>query len=157
MVELERHSVSVVLAVLLMASAACSNEIDWTEEEIENAAHFLRAIETNRKATQIVNSDKFGRIVPQGEIDKLRSLQKQALREARKVRDEVLDKAHPQLRKHFRQEFEKGMELLVRSLEEPPVLPEAVNDAILGDQLLERWARWLNENRTDIKIPNRGN
>lgn len=111
-----------------------------------------------QKATQLTNKglDKPG--VIQTGIEEILEHQRGALREARLVMDSVLDKAHPQLRQHFRGEFEKGLELVIRSEEmgmTSKVGPtsEQVNLGITGTTLLNEWVDWLNAHHKEVHIP----
>jgi len=122
---------------------------NWTEEEIKNTSHFLVSLEANRAATRIINKAlPLPRIVSETDIQEIIRLQKAALREAKLVKDSVLEKAHPELREHFRYEYQKGIELMIESV-------EAGNAAaqITGSTLLDQWVDWLNSNRKEIRIP----
>jgi hypothetical protein len=138
----------------LAAIVACSSS--WSSADRQNAEHFFRALDAAQKATQLTNKAQPG--VIQTGIEEILQYQRLALQEANFVHDSVLDKAHPQLRQHFRGEFEKGLELVIRSAEmgmASKVGPtsEQLNLAITGTTLLNEWIEWKNVHRLEIHIP----
>lgn len=142
--------VSWALALLLGCSGG------WSDEERANAQHFFRALDAKKEFTRLTNVAQPG--VVQTGIEEILHHQRQALREARLVKDSVLDKAHPQLKAHFRGEFEKGVELVIRSAElgfasKSGPTREQIELAVTGTTLLNQWVDWLNANRTSIHIP----
>ena len=138
------------IAVLLPFSHSCSLEFSWTSEDKKNAEHFFRSLEADAAAIRIINKGLSPTIVSQEDIQKIIEYRKLALSEAKLVIDSVLDKAHPQLREHFRYEYEKGLDLYLKSLEKPDFASQ-----ITGSTLLDQWGDWLNSHNDEIKIPKR--
>ena len=69
--------------------------------------------------------------------------------EASLVDDKVLNKIHPQLREHFRNELVPVIQLKVRNWEMPQ------NDLSIHkqiDALENKWADWFNANKDDFYI-----
>jgi len=136
------------IAVLLPFSHSCSPESSWTSEDRKNAQHFFRSLEADIAAFRIINKGPSPAIVSQEDIQKIIEYRKRALREAKLVTDPVLDKAHPQLREHFRYEYEKGLDLFLKGHEKPDFALQ-----ITGSTLLDQWGEWLNSHNDEIKIP----
>lgn len=143
-------------AIVLMVAHGCSPNVSWSDAERKNAEHFIRALEAMQRATRLVNAAKPG--VLQLGIEEIMEHQRTALAEARLVSDTVLDKAHPQLRDHFRSEFQRGLELVILSEEtglqsKDGRLREQIEIGTKGLVLLDKWVDWLNSHRAEIRIP----
>lgn len=145
------------LALILSLMGACSKGPVWSAEEKENCKHFFLSLEASRKATQLISKNNTD--VPQFGIDDINRYQKTALNEARLVQDSVLEKAQPQLKEHFRSEYQKGLELILRSYDVasssksgPPSSGE-IDLQVSGVALLKQWTVWLNAHDREIKMP----
>ncbi len=141
-------------AFALVLLFGCSSS--WTNEERSNAQHFFRALDAKQEFTRLTNMGQPG--VVQTGVEEILHYQREALREARLVNDSVLDKAHPKLRQHLRNEFERGIELVIRSAEmgfasKTGPTKEQFDLALAGTTLMNQWSDWLNANRSDIHIP----
>ena len=77
-------------------------------------------------------------------LDKLRA----ALKQAVAARDDVLDKIHPNLKSHWKEEFVEGLRLRVSNLESGNYQAE-----LKGDALLDKYGDWLATNKIRIPIP----
>jgi len=146
-----------LIALIVSLMGGCSKEPVWTADENENSKHFVLSLEASQKAAQL--SRKGNHDVPQFGIDEINRYQKIALSEAKLVQDSVLDKAHPQLKEHFRSEYEKGLELIQKSYEVassskmgPPASGQ-IDLQVSGVTLLARWTDWLNVHDGEIRIP----
>lgn len=143
-------------AIVLIAVLGCSPNVTWSDAERKNAEHFFRALEAMQRATRLMNTAKPG--VLQLGIEQIMEHQRTALAEARLVSDGVLDKAHPELRDHFRSEFQRGLELIILS-EETGLkstdgrIREQIEIGTKGMVLLDKWVDWLNTHRAEIRIP----
>ena len=80
-------------------------------------------------------------------MDRILRLKKTALQEAKLLEDAVLDKAHPQLRIQFREEYQKGIEAYLRGSEKGDAKAEQESA-----DLHEAWACWYDENRTNLRV-----
>ena len=146
-----------LIALILALTAACSRGPVWSTDETENSKHFFLSLEASQKATQLVS--KGNPDVPQFGIDEINRYQSTALSEAKLVQDSVLDKAHPQLKEHFRSEYQKGLELILKSYEvassskSGPPSSGQIDLQVSGVTLLKRWTDWLNAHNHEIRIP----
>lgn len=136
------------LLVGLGSFSGCGDRPSWTTDDKQNVKHLFRAFEADLATVRISNRGAAFSTMSSEEVTEILRLQKEALDEARAVHDEVLSKAHPDLPQHFRDEFEKGLELKIRSIE--------FSDAaagIRGAELHDRWVDWYSGHRGEIKIP----
>lgn len=148
-----RMSITVVAAFFF---GACSNSGDWSDQERNLSQHFHDSLAASQAATELINCEP-----PVGQTfmigaEEILAFQKAALREAKQVPDTVLDKAHPQLRQHFREEYERYLEAHIRSIERGMAgapIEEQMALQVEGGDLHDRWVDWLNSNRRDIQMP----
>jgi hypothetical protein len=138
----------VVLLVLLVYS--CSSQPSWTDEELDNLEHFFRSAEADQEAVRIGNQGPAFSAIPEEDVQQMLEHLKLALREAKLIKDSVLDKAHPELREHFRDQYQKSLELKIKNLEDGDVTAE-----IIGSTLHDQWVDWINAHNKEIKIPKR--
>ena len=129
-----------------VAVLSCS-DADWSRADKENAVHFIKAVTYSVQAIQINNASGPG-VVSQAHIDQILRLNKAALAEAAMVRDDILDRVHPELRQHFREEWQRGLQLVNRNLQFGDVQAE-----VEGQRLLDKWGTWYMSNLRDIRIP----
>ncbi|NHZ85937.1 MAG: hypothetical protein GWP19_08660 [Planctomycetia bacterium] len=106
-----RTSIFVVLIFSVLLIGCGNSGSKWTSEEKENIDHFLKSGEAARKAVHISNSGEPYKAVPKSEMKEINRLREIALKEALLVRDNVLEKAHPDLPKKFRNLYQKSLEL----------------------------------------------
>ena len=121
----------------------------WTAEEVENVPHLTASLDEDREATQIGNDGGPGFISPEV-FRKILEHKGAAARHARLVRDEVLAKAHPDLPEHFRQEYQRSLELFAEALG----TGDNAKFAESGN-LHDHWVDWWNDNRKYIRVPRR--
>lgn len=124
----------------------------WSKEEVVNSQHFLKADEARRKAIAISNSWESGSMSDPKQLEKseeMRSLLSIALGHCEKIKDEVLDKIHPELKNHFRNELQKGLKLHLsyQNRETDDIAAE-----ILGVSLMNQWIDWRNAHIKEIRI-----
>jgi hypothetical protein len=135
----------IVLLVLVLVGCG---EQGWTEAEKKNADYILLAFQEVQQAHRISNAQSpFTTMSP--EDLKMMTLHFQnALQYAQLVRDDVLDKVHPEIRERWRNELQEGLELrLVHLLERD-------NQAgFKGGALMDSFGDWWTANKGDIKIP----
>ncbi len=129
------------------SSPAPSNT--WTQEEKDNAKHLTAAFQADLEAIRIHNA--FGLdSLPQDQLSKILTLEKTASMEASLVEDRILDKAHPQLKQHFRNELQRAIQLKIQVLEGSQ--PNASLNAEI-DALEDKWVNWFNSSKDEIYIP----
>ena len=146
-----------LLTAILWMAAACSPGPEWSADEQENGRHFFLSLEAGQKATRLAHKGDSDE--PQFGVEKINEYQKIALSEALLVTDAVLDKAHPELKRHFRSEYQQGLETILKSYH---VASSSDSGAPSGGQiqlqtsgmaLLKRWSDWFDAHRLEIKIP----
>ena len=121
----------------------------WTKEEKDNAKHIVRSYEADLESIRLSNertTPKFNDET-KNEIIRLKTI---ALQEARLVTDDTLDKVHPQFREHFRNEYQRGIELRLLNMNDLSGNDKAES---MGLELHSRWADWWNANKGQINIP----
>jgi hypothetical protein len=89
----------VLLTLIVVSVAFCVQQ--WTQEEKENAEHFLKSLSLVIEAHS--NSNKGGPgVMSTQDFGKNISLYQRAFDEENLVRDDVLDKIHPELKNNYR-------------------------------------------------------
>lgn len=135
----------VLLTLIVLSASSCVQQ--WTQEEKENAEHFLKSLSlvieetsySNKKGPGIVSTQDFAKHI---------SSYQHAFDEANLVRDDVLDKIHPELKSNYRMYFQKGAELIINAWTNQKNYNE-----IQGLALMDSWGDWYEKNRSNIKIP----
>lgn len=109
------HRLPAVLAIVLLL-AACSQGVDWSSREKENAAHILTSLRLTSNAAAIANS-----IQSEHDLDRRNAELLQVLRAAHwnavQVDDSVLDKLHPQMYARFRMSYQRSLASMLRAYE----------------------------------------
>jgi len=141
------NPVRLVLVLLLMACGSNDADHNWSPEEIGNAEYVFTALQADRRAAQIENLGEAGFDDP-GEEEASLEHRQRALDASRSVRDDVLDKAHPALRAHFRGEFERSQELFLRARREQRA--DLETEAI---QLRNAFGDWWVRHRDQVVVP----
>ena len=136
------------LLLLPIAWLACGGEDHgWTPEEIGNAEHLYRALHADLRASEIENLGEPGFDDAKEEEASL-EFRGKALRHAGQVRDDVLDKAHPELRAHFRDEFQRAQQLFLDARKEGR--PRLETEAI---ELRNRFGAWWTRHQREVQVP----
>ncbi|MEZ4416873.1 MAG: hypothetical protein R3E10_14075 [Gemmatimonadota bacterium] len=131
----------------LLVLTSCADR-RWSPEEIENAQHLLNAQQADVIAERMGSMDSPHATPGDAMTRAVLEHRREALRQARLVRDDVLEKARPGLSQQFRDTFERGLELLIEGAE--------TGDADLqseGAQLHQAWIDWSHEHGSEILIP----
>ncbi|MBI5179307.1 MAG: hypothetical protein HZA04_08650 [Nitrospinae bacterium] len=129
----------------LLPSCAKKDEF-WSERDREMSAHYYNSQRDNREATRLIN--RAGLRFSAQEHDAVKALTARALHEATLIDDEFLDKVHPEFKLHYRNEFQLGLELALRNLDNPDY-----QSAKKSTELFSNFVDWYNEHRTDIRLP----
>lgn len=144
-------------ALILALTGACSRGPAWSSDEIENSKHYYRSLEANQRAAELIKKNDPD--VPQFGIEKVNKYQMAALSEAKLVQDSVLDKAHPELKSHFRSEYQRGLDSILASYgvavsaESAAPSRDQIDLQVTGVRLLKQWNDWLNAHDREIRIP----
>jgi len=139
----------VLFGVMILGPFACTrSKLNWSAEEKANSRHFFQSLEARQAATRLSNQGSPFSKLSENDRKHLIQLLGTALEEATLVRDDVLVKAHPEVKQHFRNEYQKGLELQKKNLEEGDARAE-----IEGSLLDDRFGDWLDANQNEIRIP----
>lgn len=145
---------STILISLMLQS--CTPEASWTAEDMENIEHLYRSQEADLAAIDISNRlglSNFSKTEALEYYFQMLEYQKIALQEAELIKDSVLDKAHPELREHFRNEYQKSIELQLKRNDPTIQFDDIVAAGIMGAKLHNQWVDWFNAHKHEIKIP----
>lgn len=137
-------------AICLMALLvlACGGpEHDWSPEEIGNADFIFAALTHDQRASQIENLGEAG-FDDRAEEEASLEHRQDALDAARSVRDEILDKAHPALRSHWRDEFQHSQALFLEARSEGRA--DLETRAI---ELRNAFGDWWVRHRHELQVP----
>ena len=146
-----RHSLSAIhlriALLLLIFMAGCQkDEHVWSPEDLKSSNYYCSSQRDNREASPTIN--RAGEVFSIDEKQKVTKLTDDALASARKVDDRFLDKVHPEIKKHFREEFQAALELARQNLDHPDS-----KSAHRSEELFAAFVDWFNANRDDIHMP----
>ncbi len=113
--------------------------------------HIFKSIIISNQAYEILkNSAVHHKRIGEEDINKMVSLWEKAIKEAEKVDVDNMNKYIPEFSKHYKEEFIKGLNLLVDGFKNSNNVKK-----LQGAFLLDRWGIWNNKNRDIyIKIKN---
>ncbi len=126
-----------------------SGKTDLSESEKNNFRHVKNCLLTNEEANDILSKGNI-RYISVEARDKVLNLKKSALQEAVIVNDDILEKIHPDMKNHFRNELQQSIEIDIKILESS--VPNE-QDANRTNELHTKWADWYNDNREDFQTP----
>lgn len=138
---------SYVGSILMLV--ACGGTPAWTEEEIANFEHFHASMAASQQAVRISNQGGPG-VMSAAEVNQRRESLRTALQEARLVKDDVMEKGLQGMSLPFRQKYQRGLELQLRSME----LGSAMA-AVEGSDLTNEWINWINLRSSEARFPRR--
>lgn len=128
-------------SLVVIALAACTEGVDWTARERENAAHIRASLEAVSDAASVSNE-----AASDSELLARRNRILQSLRSAHlhasEVNDNVLDKLHPQLYAKFRLGYQRALARMIQAYEAGDV--SAAQDAAAD---VQDFINWYRENR----------
>lgn len=104
----------IVAFTLLLA--ACSTGLEWSEPERRNAQHLVRALDATSAAARLAGSDAVERM-PAERRRRVAEHLTTARIQAALVDESVLTKAHADLPKRWRREFQPALAALARHYE----------------------------------------
>ncbi|MBB5022318.1 hypothetical protein [Desulfurispira natronophila] len=121
----------------------------WSDEEVQNIQNLMYSLEATAQAQRIVSSGLDAGYLSDTEARRLLDLQREALRYARKLDDRVLAKSHRELPEHFRQKYQRGLELFKEDIKQQ--LPGSVT--VNEPQQMEEWRQWISTYRQRVQVP----
>lgn len=131
-----------LVALLVMTwLAACTQGVDWSPRERENAAHLQLSLQATSEAAKVANeigNEAQFRVRRKQLLQSLRAAHLHAAR----VDDAVLDKLHPQLYGNFRLDYQRALARMINAYETGDL--DAAADAA-GD--IQQFINWYRNNR----------
>ena len=124
----------------------------WSDEEKQNATHFVLSLDASRSATNLLNLGPAYSSIPPATIAEVLRLRKFALEEAKLVRDKVLEKALSGMSRPFRDKYQRSLELEIQAFESQDETT-ANAASIKGSMLHDEWVDWINEHNSKVRIP----
>ena len=139
---------SLFLCVSVATFSACSTgeDSERTKEDRTNSAHYYNSLRDNKEASRL--AVRAGNSFSQKQRGEIRALTASALTEARMVADQWLDNAHPELKKHYRSQFQAALELALANLDNPNY--EAAKK---GSVLFSNYSDWIASHQEEIHFP----
>lgn len=135
------------LTIFLCFSLSCQKQNEnLTVEEKMILGFFIDSIHFRNKAMallQEIPSTSFEEAFsPKNlkKIDTAMSLMNKSISRSVKVNDQILNMLHPELSRHFREEFCEGLKLYINFLNEGDTLKEEK-----AELLMDNWGRWFIE------------
>jgi len=122
----------------------------WNDSEIDNSKYFFSSLKNFSSMVSIINKNYSGQL-NQEDLNLILFYSREALNDAKKVFDSVLEKSHPKLKYHFRNEYQSGLELFLKGYSTKDY-SKAVEYSINGQKLLDKWGQWKNYHRKEIRI-----
>lgn len=140
----------VLLAGLLLLAACSPIRGNWTPQDLESAMHFYKSQRANKEYLRIVRGGDFNRKFTYEESMELGREMRKALSEARQVAANpgFMDKIHPDMREHYRDEYIRSLELTLQNMDHPNY-----EIAELADRLYNSYVDWYLDHQKDIRIP----
>lgn len=142
--------------ILLGEVVATGEGIIWpyyiiaSKQTESNIDHLKESIEYSNEATRLDNQGQSFSSPTETEMKKYIDLKRKALEEGKLVDVEKLNNDHPNFGNHFRNEYLKGLQLLVDCYDKQQ------NQYIIQAQiLLDNWSDWYSANLENIKARNK--
>lgn len=140
-VQTNSRSMILPLVLVLLMLPACSDGVQWSSRERQNAVHLLASLQLTSEAAGIANS-----IESDADYTRQRGELQRALRAAHwnavQVEDTVLDKLHPQLYSRFRLGYQRALAAMVRAYQQND--PDAAQEAAGRVRTFMEWYRQEN-------------
>lgn len=137
------HIAPVLLLLTALLLTACSDGVQWSSRERENAVHLLASLRFTSEAASIANSVETDSDYVEQRDDLLQAL-RAAHWNAVQVEDTVLDKLHPQLYGRFRLGYQRALAAMIRAYEQNDF--EAAQKAATDVRAFMDWYRQQNHN-----------
>lgn len=123
-----------------------SKPVILTDAEKDAINHFSASLHAEVAANEMMSVEKNRTDIEK--VTQILGLKKTAFQEAQLVDDNMLDKIHPDLKGHFKDEYAKYIALQIQCFENPK--PE--NERLLhqADELATKWENWYNKNSSEF-------
>jgi len=120
------------------------------DKRSSNLAHLIKSIDYSNDAAKLSNRGKPFEPVDEAEVKRFIDLKRKALEEAKLVNIEGLNRDHPNFGNHYRDEFVRGLQLLIEGYEK-----QDNNKIFEASILLDRWGDWYTANLENIRKCNK--
>lgn len=124
-----------------------NNDSGWSTEEKRNFCHFLNSQRADSQATGISSSTSAGYTSEQ-QVSEMLTLWRQALQEAQKVTDSVLDKTHPELKEKYRNQYQKALQYQITAFEQ-----QNVSYSVTGGKMKSDFIDWFSSAKRNFRVP----
>ena len=117
-----------------------------TDAEKESLNHFSASLHAEVAASEMMSVE-----TNRTDIDKVKQilgLKKTAFQESQLVDDNTLNKIHPDLKEHFKDEYARYLGLQIQCFENPVTGCEDLLHQ--ADELATKWESWYNKNSSDF-------
>lgn len=137
----------IILSFVALILSGCATSGSGTKDYTNiNTINILDSWADAQASTRIVNAGKAYESINVQEMTQILTLRKSALETAESIPDEYLDGVHLGLRQHFRNEYQKSLQLFIEAHDEGDN-SKSITSGILSD----RWADWYNLNKNEIR------
>ena len=134
---------SIALISVNLQDLSIIKNVSKTQRDIE---HVFSSIRISNRSFEILKNHKAQTKMSEEETGDIVRFLQRALEEAQKTDVDNIDREIPGFGKHYMDEFMEGLKLLKAGYEN-----SNFGEQIQGAILIERWARWNNQNRDKFK------
>lgn len=146
------HLAGILLAIpILTGIGVPGTSTHWTEAESHQLDRFTESIRHAVRISQLTREFENGASVDEERLRAMRSEVREALALAGTISDAFLDKLHPQLRRHYRNEFERGLQLRLAAYTAIVRGEPAVREQLEWQAALDRWGDWYAEHLDELR------
>ena len=133
------HKLTIISGLLLLTACSNSGTKEYTNP---NTIKLFDSWENSQKATRLINTGELYVNIDTKEVLDIQAFKKIALQIAISIPDDYLDDVHVNLKDHFRNEYQRSLQLSIEAYDEGDNLK-----SIQGSNLLSKWADWHNLNK----------
>lgn len=155
----KRHSIGEGIAAVFVRPWAWYRSLEffwhqearWSKSERSEVSHFTVSLHEENNARQLLfkgpepTTEAIKVDITPEEFTQVLAYHRAALNRAQNVSDRVLDKLHPELRPHYRYEFQHGIDLQLTGIENRDAQKQA-----LGQMLMDKWIDWINPHEDEL-------
>jgi len=129
--------------IFLFTIAFNSNAVEWTDQDVLSMDHYTKSIKWHDKYYIKTNSS----------IGRNNEYLYKALEESNSVKNSFLDKVHPHLKKHFRDEYEASIKITLESINHNLSFEAKTLSLWMANVLNINWEWWSQKNYKEFKYP----
>lgn len=137
---------------VLVANCGSPGELAaWSATERSEITLFKTSLLSAQQAVRLTNSEATISIRSKEELQTILGLTEKALDAARGVSDAVLAKIHPEMRNHYRDEFERALELRIGSLHNLITGVPDIKGQLAWQAAMKQWDDWYILNQAKVR------